>query len=75
MTTYETFEFKTILHGVPLFIEVKTSMDDSIPEEYKIEYLNIYVGDTKITTLIGYGDYSMLEEESYAYVDSIRNSR
>jgi hypothetical protein len=75
MTVTETFEFKTVFHGVTLFIEANTSMDTRIPGEYQIDYLNIYVGDTRITSLIQQSYYDMLEEEAYAYVDSVRNSR
>jgi hypothetical protein len=75
MTTTETFEFKTVLHGVTLFVEAKTSMDTNIPEEYQIDYLNIYVGDARITNLIDQCYYDALEAEAYAYIDSFRNSR
>lgn len=75
MTTNETFEFKTIINSTPVFVEAKTSMDTRIPGEYQIDYLNIYVGDVRITNLIYQSYYDKLEEEAYAYIDSVRNSR
>jgi len=75
MTTNETFEFKTVFHGTPLFVEAKTSMDTRIPGEYQIDYLSIYSGDTRSTNLGCQSYYDALEEEAYAYIDSVRDSR
>jgi hypothetical protein len=75
MTTNETFEFKTVISGTPVFVEAKTSMDAHNFREYVIDYLNIYAGDVRITSLVAQSYYCALQEEAYAYIDSVRSNK